>query len=65
MRNRNLIINKIEHLEGFLKTLRFIVERREPLETYLSYLSTSEETLSDIKSLIESQDLSPNELNKI
>ena len=41
MRNRDLVINKIENIEGFLKTLRFIVERREPIETYLNYLNVT------------------------
>lgn len=65
MRNRDLILNKIENIEGFIKTLRRIVLRNEPIETYLNFLERSEITLDEVKSMIEREDLSPNELNKI
>jgi hypothetical protein len=65
MRNRDLIVNKIENIEGFLKTLRRIVLRNEPIEAYLNFLEKSEITLDEVKSMIEREDLSPNELNKI
>lgn len=65
MRNRNLIINKIEHIEGFLKALRGIVQRQEPISSYLDFLNKSEDTLSEVKSMIEREDLSPNELNRL
>ena len=65
MRNRDLIVNKIENIEGFLKTLRRIILRNEPIETYLNFLERSEITLDEVKSMIEREDLSPNELNKI
>lgn len=65
MRNRDLILNKIENIEGFMKTLRRIVLRNEPIETYLNFLERSEITLDEVKSMIEREDLSPNELNKI
>ena len=65
MRNRDLIINKIENIEGFLKALRGIVQRQEPISSYINFLDKSEETLSDVKSIIEREDMTPNELNRV
>lgn len=64
MRNRDLIINKIEYIEGYLKTLRGIVNRKEPIGTYLEFISKTEDMLSDVKASIEREDISPGELNR-
>lgn len=64
MRNRDQLINQIENIEGYLKTLRGIVARQEPLETYNLFLTKAEDTLTDVKAMIEREDMSPNEMNK-
>lgn len=65
MRNRDLIINKMEMMEGFIKTLRFCVERNEPIEKYYDFLNRTEFTLDEVKSMIEREDITNGELNKI
>jgi len=65
MRNRDLLVNKCEYLEGHLKTLRGIVQRQEPVATYLTYLNKVEELMEEIKAMIEREDMTPGELNRI
>lgn len=65
MRNRDLMIRKMEMIEGFIKTLRFCVDRNEPLEKYHDFLNRTEFTLEEVKSMIESEDISNSELNRI
>jgi hypothetical protein len=64
MRNRNLISNKLDNLEAKMKTLKFIVSRGEPIQTFLDVVTQSEELISELQDLIDREDLSPNELNR-
>ena len=65
MRNRNLISNKLDNLEAKMKTLKFIVSRGEPVQTFLDVVTQSEELISELQALIDREDLSPNELNRM
>lgn len=64
MRNRNLISNKLDNLEAKMKTLKFIVSRGEPVQTFLDVVTQSEELISELQDLIDREDMSPNELNR-
>jgi hypothetical protein len=64
MRNRNLISNKLDNLEAKMKTLKFIVSRGEPVQTFLDVVTQSEELINELQDLIDREDLSPNELNR-
>lgn len=64
MRNRELLINKIELMEGYFKTLKHLTGSGGTLEQYLDFLSRSEDRLEEIKSMIEREDMTPNELNR-
>lgn len=61
MRYRNLTTNKIENLEAQLKSLRFMVNRGQPVQNFLQTLDKSEEILSEVKALIQAEPLSPEE----
>lgn len=61
MRYRELIINKIENIEGKLKVLHFLVSRNQPIEEYFQNLSLVEETLAEVKTLISSEPLTHEE----
>jgi hypothetical protein len=65
MRNRNLISSKLDNLEAKMKTLKFIVSRGEPVQTFLDVVTQSEELISELQALIDREDLSPNELNRM
>jgi hypothetical protein len=61
MRYRELTTRKIENIEAQLKTLRFMVSRQQPIEEYFNTIDTTEEMLSEMKSLIQQEPLSPDE----
>ena len=64
MRNRNLIMNKIDHLEGFMKALRGMVQQGRPIKDFLDTLNKSEETLLEVKDTIAREPLSTEEINR-
>lgn len=65
MRNRNLIQKKVDVLESTLINLRRIVQTQEPISTYNSNINQGLEILEELRSMIEAEPFSPNELNKI
>lgn len=64
MRNRELLNLRIERLEGKLKVLKYMVNRGEDVKKFQKELENSEEILSEIKSMVEREPMSPNEINK-
>lgn len=65
MRNRNLINNKLDNLEATLNTLQQIVNRQSPIETYKVNLGRAKGLVEDIRSMVEAENMSPSEINKI
>lgn len=65
MRNRNLITKKLDNLETTLITLQQIVNRQSPIETYKANIIKAQGYVVDLKDLVEAEDFSPNEINKI
>lgn len=63
MRNRDLIIQKIEHLEGKMNTLRTQLNGSYPLNEFLNNIEISKDIISEVKSLIEREPRTPEELN--
>jgi hypothetical protein len=64
MRNRNLMQKKIETIESILTNLQRIVNTQEPVEVYRNNIEKGLEIIEDVKSMIEAEPLSPNEVNK-
>ena len=62
MRYRDQIINKIEVLESNFKNLKRIVQRQEPIKTYIDELDVAEERLDEIKQYIKMEPTTPNEV---
>jgi len=65
MRNRNLLNNKLDNLEATLTTLQQIVNRQAPIETYRVNLIKAKGLVEDIRSMVEAENMSPSEINKI
>lgn len=65
MRNRNLLNNKLDNLEATLNTLQQIVNRQAPIETYKVNLGRAKGLVEDIRSMVEAENMSPSEINKI
>ena len=64
MRNRSLMQKKVEFLESTLINLQRIVKTKEPVEVYIQNIEKGLEVVEDIKSMIEAEPLSPNEVNR-
>ena len=65
MRNRNLLTKKLDTLETTLITLRQIVNRQSPIETYKINIVKAQGIVEDIKDMVENEPMSPGEINKI
>jgi hypothetical protein len=65
MRNRNLFFNKLELVENDLKVLKLMVNRQQPVRDFIDKVTSIEDVVSDLKSMVEKEPLSPSELNKI
>ena len=64
MRNRNIMNSKLDNLETTLINLQRIVNTQEPIESYRANIIKAQGLLSDIKDIVESQPISPSELNR-
>jgi hypothetical protein len=65
MRNRELVTKRVEQIEGRLKTLYFMVTRGSNVDEFTREIKNIEDILSDLKSIIEREPFSSNEINKL
>jgi hypothetical protein len=64
MRNRQLMQKKVEYLEATLVNLQRIVQTQEPIDIYIQNIRKGLDIIEDLRSMIEAEPLSPNEINK-
>ena len=62
MKYRDQANTKIQFIENDLKILRMIVQRQEPLTTYIEVLNRVEGRLEDLKGLISIEPVKNNEV---
>lgn len=62
MKYRNNIINKLEHLEGNLKTLKRMVQRQESVAEFIKVIDSLEVKVEEIQSFIRLEPRDNNEL---
>jgi hypothetical protein len=55
---------KVETIESILINLQRIVKTQEPIEVYIQNVEKGLDVIEDLKSMIEAEPLSPNEVNK-
>ena len=63
MRNRNVILKKLDSLSNTLITLMYITNTKQSIEVYKTNIDKAEELVEDIRSMIENEPLSPQEQN--
>jgi uncharacterized protein YqcC (DUF446 family) len=63
MRNRELVLSKLDALESNMNKLQFMVNRQSPTEDFLSTVEHSRDILEQLKSFIAQQPFSPDEMN--
>ena len=54
----------MESLESILINLQRIVKTQEPIEVYIQNTQKGLDIVEDLKSMVEAEPLSPNEVNK-
>jgi len=64
MRNRNLVNKKLDNLESTLINLQRIVNTQQPIESYRANIIKAQRLVNDIRDMVESQPMSPSELNQ-
>jgi len=64
MRNRNLVNKKLDNLESTLINLQRIVNTQQPIESYRANIIKAQGLVNDIRDMVESQPMSPSELNR-
>jgi len=64
MRNRSLMQKKMETLESILINLQRIVKTQESIDVYVQNIQKGLDVIEDLKSMVEAEPLSPNEVNK-
>jgi len=62
MKYRHQANTKIQYIENDLKILRTIVQRQEPLRTYIEVLDRVEERLEDLRGVISIEPITSNEV---
>lgn len=65
MRNRDLVIKRIEQIESKLETLRFLVSRGGDAQNFYNEIEKTKDVLSELKSMIEREPFAPEEINRV
>jgi hypothetical protein len=55
---------KVEYLESTLINLQRIVKTQESIEIYIQNIEKGLDVIEDLKSMIEAEPMSPNEVNR-
>ena len=63
MRNRTAILRKLEQLGGVIRVLKGIVNRQEPIESYIININKAENLLEEVLDFVETENMSPQETN--
>jgi len=64
MKNRDYIIKRLEKLEGTFATLRYMVNTAQPISDFKMRIEEGIEEIEEIKSAIDNEPTTPNEINK-
>jgi hypothetical protein len=58
MKNRDLIVNKLEQIDGKLKVLNSLVRMGQSVDEFLTTLKVTEEILEEVKEYINREPIS-------
>jgi uncharacterized protein (DUF1499 family) len=64
MKNRNIIMRRLERTEGEIEKIHFFLNRGGSREQVEEVLITLSESLDDAKSFLQQEPLGPGEINK-
>lgn len=64
MRYRNRTNSLLEKLDGRLQSLKRIVNRQEPIDTYINTIEQAQSLVEELKSIVEAEPIAPNERSR-
>jgi hypothetical protein len=64
MKNREIIMRRLERIEGIVSKMEFGAKRGTTLEEFEELLVEVKDNLSDVKSFVQQEPLGPNEINQ-
>jgi|694.fasta_scaffold19941_3 hypothetical protein len=65
MRNREMILRQLERIDNSMKKMKFYLNRGESVDNYKKEIELVENMISEVKSMIEREDMNANEINPI
>lgn len=65
MKNRDTVLKKLDSIEAGLNALRFMVQRQEPVNDFITRIESTRELVDQIKGYIENEPIAGTELNRI
>ena len=63
MKNREIIMRRLEHIESNMTKLDFILKRQGNREEFEEVIFDTKEYINDAKAFIQQEPLSPGEIN--
>jgi hypothetical protein len=63
MRNRELMLRQLERIDSSMNKMKFYLNRGESTDNYKIEISNVENLVSEIKSMIEREEMGSNEIN--
>lgn len=63
MKYRNRTNSQLDKLDGVLQNLDRIVNRQEPVEVFRANVQKARDIVGEVRSIVEAEPLSPNEIN--
>jgi hypothetical protein len=64
MKNRDIIMRRLERTEGGIEKLYLLLNRGGTREQVVEVLVEMSESLSDVKAFVQQEPLSPHEINR-
>jgi len=63
MKNREIIMRRLEHVESNMTKLDFILKRQGSREEFETVIFDTKEYINDVKAFVQQEPLSPGEIN--
>ena len=63
MKNRDIIMRRLEHIESNMSKLDFILKRQGNREEFEEVIQDTKDYINDAKSFVQQEPLSPGEVN--
>jgi hypothetical protein len=63
MKNRDIIMRRLEHIESNMSKLDFVLKRQGTREEFENIILDTKDAVNDAKAFVQQEPQSPNEIN--